>query len=311
MVAFILAYLLNPLVEWLEKHKLGRRWAIAVVFAGIILVIGLGLLLILPTLYNELSKLAVVLPQTMQSLDRFLQGLREQFRSAGLPNKVVAVLDQHLGQGEEVLAARLQSFLQNLPEALTSIGLFILSPILAIYFLVDWPRLGEGLHRMVQSRWRMDWQRLWQDINHVLHRFLRGNLLVAAIVGVLTGIGVKLIGMDYALLIGLICGVSDVIPFFGPFIGGVPSVLLALIKSPWMGLKVALVIFIVQQVESDVISPKLMGDSVGLHPLLVVFAILAGGEIAGIWGMMLAVPVAAVLRVVLRFVYLRLVGPEL
>ena len=311
VLAFILSYLLNPLVEWLEQHRLGRSWAIAVVFTGIILVIGIGILLILPTLYNELSTLATVLPQTVNTVEQFLHGLSEQFKAAGLPSKVIAVLDQHFGQGEEVLAGRLQVFLNNLPEALTSIGLFVLSPVLAIYFLADWPRLSDGLHRMVQSRWRMEWQRLWQDINHVLRRFLRGHMLVAAIVGVMTGIGVKLIGMDYALLIGLICGISDVIPFFGPLIGGVPSVLLALTKSPFMALKVLLVILVVQQLENDVISPKLMGDSIGLHPLWVVFAILAGGEIGGVWGMILAVPAAAVLRVVLRFVYLRLVAPEL
>lgn len=309
-MAFALAYLLTPLVNWMEKHGLGRRTAIAVVFIGIILTIGLLLFLILPVLYSELTKLAVIMPQTMQSIDRWLQDLRAQFRATGLPDKVTVVIDQHLSRGEGFLAERLQLFLSNLPEKLTSLGLYIFSPILAIYFLVDWHKFQDGWWHLVQPHWRLEWQRLWQDINHVIRRFLQGDLVVAAIVGILIGIGVKLLGMEYALLIGILCGIFDLIPFFGPFIGGIPSVLLGLTKSPMMGLKVALVIFIVQQLEGNVISPKLMGDSVGLHPLWIIFALLAGGEIAGFWGMLLAVPLAAVLKVILRYIYWRLVSYE-
>lgn len=311
LLAFALAYLLSPVVEGLGKRGVGRRWAIAGVFLGIILILGATLFLILPKLYSELSKLVLVLPQTMQSFDQYIQDFRRDFRATGLPNQVATVLDGHLGQGEVFLAERLQAFLQGLPEMLASLSLFILSPVLAIYFLADWERLKKGCFRLVPQRWRLEWQRVLQDINHVVRRFVRGNLIVAVIVGVLSGIGVKLIGMDYALLIGILCGVFDLIPYFGPLIGAVPSVLLGLTKSPGMALKVAVVIFIVQQLESNIISPKLMGDSVGLHPLWIVFVLLAGGELAGFWGMLLAVPLAAVIRVILRHIYFRLVSPEL
>ncbi|GAB6171459.1 AI-2E family transporter [Paradesulfitobacterium aromaticivorans] len=311
IAAFVLAYLLCPLVNWLERHHLSRRTAIAVVFVGILAALALVIFLVLPLLYNELAKLSVVLPQFMQSLDKQVQDLRKAFRSTGLPNRVVTVFDQHLGRGEDYLAEKLQYFLSHLPEFLASLSLFILSPVLAIYFLADWHRLEAGFARLVQQRWRLEWQRVWRDISHVIRRFVRGNLVVAVIVGVLTGIGVKLLGMEYALLIGVICGVSDLIPYFGPVIGAVPSVALGLINSPWMALKVLLVILIVQQLESNVISPKIMGESVGLHPLWIIFALLAGGEIAGVWGMLIAVPVAAVLRVVIRHFYLRLVAPEI
>jgi len=311
LLAFALAYLLSPVVESLEKRGIGRRWAIAWVFSGIIFLLGSTLFLILPSLYSELSKLALILPTTMHSLDQSIQSFRANFRSSGLPNQVAQVLDGHLGRGEVFLAERLQAFLQTLPEMLASLSMFVLSPVLAIYFLADWKRLNQGCLRLVPQKWRLEWQRLLQDINHVVRRFVRGDLIVAVIVGILTGIGVKIIGMDYALLIGLICGVFDLIPYFGPVIGAVPSVLLGLTKSPVMGLKIAIVIIIVQQLESDLISPKLMGDSVGLHPLLIVFVLLAGGELVGFWGMLLSVPFAAVLRVILRHIYFRLVSPEL
>lgn len=310
LAAFVLAYLLSPLVSGLEKKGLGRRTAIAAVFVGIIGGFAAAFTITLPILYSELSKILVVLPQTMHDLDLHIQAYREQFRVSGLPSRLALVIDQHLGQGEEFLAGKLEWFLKALPEMLGSLSLYILSPVLSIYFLADWKRLESGFIRLVPQRFRMDWLRLWQDINHVIRRFIKGNLVVAGIVGVLIGVGVKLLGMDYALLIGIICGLTDLIPYFGPLIGSVPALLLALIQSPEMVWKVALVILVVQQLEGNVISPKLMGDSVKLHPLWIVFSLLSGAELAGFWGMLFAVPFAAVLRVVLRFIYLRLVTPQ-
>lgn len=308
LLAFIIAYLLNPFVVWLEGYKISRNKAIALVFSLIILGCAAIIFLIIPVIYNELSKLAVILPQTIQSVTDAIEGFRNQFKATGLPSRVALVFDQHLVEGEIILADRLNRFLDNLPKVLSSVTLYMLSPVIAIYFLADWKGIGKGFLRIIPQRGRMEWQRLWQDINHVVRQYLRGDLLIAVIVGTLIGIGVKLVGMDYALLIGLICGVFDLIPYFGPVLGAVPSILLALTHSPEMAVKVALIIFLVQQLEGNVISPKLMGDSVGLHPLWVVFALLACGEIAGFWGMFLAVPLAAVIRVVFKHVYFRLVS---
>lgn len=309
-LAFVLAYLLNPLVVLLERYKLSRNKAIAIVFSLIIIFFSATVFLIIPIIYNELSKLVAILPQTIQSITDMIDGYRNEFKATGLPSRVALVLDEHLAEGETMLAERLNLFLDNLPRALSTVTLYMLSPVIAIYFLADWKGLGEGFYRIVPQRWRMEWRRLWQDINHVIRQYVRGDLVVAMIVGILIGIGVKLIGMDYALLIGLICGTFDLIPYFGPAIGAVPAVLLALTHSPVMALKVVLIIFVVQQLEGNVISPKLMGESVGLHPLWVVFALLACGEIAGFWGLFLAVPLAAVIRVILKHVYFRLVSTK-
>ncbi len=309
-LAFVLAYLLNPLVVVLERYKISRNRAIAIVFILIIAFCATAIFLIIPIIYNELTKLLVILPQTIQSITDMIEEFRNQFKATGLPNRVAIVLDEHLIQGETMIADRLNQFLDNLPKALSSVTLYMLSPVIAIYFLADWKGLGEGFFRIIPQRWRMEWRRLWQDINHVVRQFVRGDLFVAVIVGILIGIGVKLVGMDYALLIGLVCGIFDLIPYFGPAIGAVPAILLALTHSPVMALKVTLIIFLVQQLEGNIISPKLMGESVGLHPLWVVFALLACGEIAGFWGMFLAVPLAAVIRVLFKHIYFRLVSTK-
>ena len=307
-LAFILAYLLNPLVVKLERHKMSRRISILIVFSLILAVMATVIFLILPALYNQLSKLAVVLPHAMQLFTERTDVIREQFKATGLPSHIALVLDQHLEEQEVIFAQKLNLYLDTVPQVLSNVTLYILSPVIAIYFLSDWKGLGVQFLRIIPQRRRMEWRRLWQDINHVIRLFVRGNVVVAVIVGILIGVGVKLVGMEYALLIGIICGIFDLIPYFGPFIGAVPAVLLALTISPAMAIKVVLVILIAQQLEGNVITPKLVGESVGLHPLWVVFAILAGGELAGIFGMLFAVPVAAVIRVVYNHVYFRLVS---
>ncbi len=204
LLAFALAYLLNPVIEWLEKHKINRRWAIALTFCLIVIIIVLILSLVLPSVYNETARLMVVLPEKISQLNDFLQNIRHNFLASGLPEKVSYVIDEHLGNGEVYVAEKLKLLLDNLPAKLASLSPYLLSPILAIYFLADWKRIQLAFMRLVQQKWRLEWQRLWLDISHVLRCFIRGNLVVAVIVGILVGIGVKLIGMDYALIIGLI-----------------------------------------------------------------------------------------------------------
>ena len=310
ILGFLLAYLLNPLVEGLERRRISRNLSITIVFLGILLILAAAVFLILPIVYTELSKLLLILPSTLQEISERIETYREHFKASGLPSRVALVLDQHLGQGEIILADRLNQFMGRLPSTLSTVTLYILSPVITIYLLADWKRIEIQFFRLVPQRQRIGWRRLWQEISHTVRQFVRGDLVVAVIVGALIGGGVKAVGMDYALLIGLICGIFDLIPYFGPVIGAVPSVLLALTKSPGMALKVALVIFIAQQIEGNFISPKLMGSSVGLHPVWVIFALLAGGEIAGFWGLLLAVPAAAVLRVIYRHIYYRLVSPK-
>jgi predicted PurR-regulated permease PerM len=309
LVGYALAYVLNPLIELLEHHGWQRKWAIAAVFVSILAGTALTLIWILPVIYTELAKLSEVLPSTLESVNAYIRNLSQGFRSSGLPNRVVLVLDEHMGRGEIMIAQALSDFLGVLPERLTSLSMYLFAPFFAVYFLIDWQRLNDGFSHLVPEKWRLQWMRLCQDISHVVREFIRGNLVVAVIVGVIVGAGMKLIGMEYAVLIGVICGIADLIPYFGPFIGAIPALLIGLILSPWMAVKVGMVILTTQLLEGNLISPKLMGKSVGLHPLLVVFVLLAGGELAGFWGMMLAVPVAAVIRIIVRFIYWRLVSP--
>jgi len=305
----VLAYLLSPAVCWLERKGLHRRGAVAVILIWIVVLSALIVFMALPKLYIELGKLVTVLPDRMQVINEYLESTKRYYSQSGLPAEVNEILDGHLIKIQTFLLDWLERVVGNLPEILASIGLFILSPVLAVYFLTDWQKISDWILKLVPGRKRGQWLRLLQEIDYIIRRYIQGNIIDALIVGVLIGIGVKIIGMEYAFIIGVICGITNLIPYFGPILGGIPSVILALAVNPVMALKVAVIIIIVQQIDGNIINPRLMSNKLGLHPLWVVFAILAGGETGGLLGMFIAIPLAAVLKIILKYIYYFLVSP--
>lgn len=306
-LAFFLAYMFSPGVSFLVRHGLSRPLSIVLVY--LLFTVGIGLLIVfgIPELYKELSKFANSLPRYATEVQQFLATIQQQYRKGGLPTGVVKAVDAYLLRGENWLGLKLQALIGGLISLVAALPLLLLSPILSIYLLADWEKIKLGLKNALPHSWRGAAIHVAQEANSVLRNFLRGHLTVATFVGVLSGLGFQLVGMEYAVLLGVVCGLLDLVPYFGPVIGAVPALALALLKSPGMALRVLIVVFVVQQVESNLIQPKIVGDSVGLHPLLVVFVLLAGADLFGFWGMLLAVPAAGILRVMLTYLYLRLV----
>ena len=143
-------------------------------------------------------------------------------------------------------------------------------------------------------------------MDNSLGSFIRGQLLISAIVGILIAVGLSIMGVDFALIIGLIAGIFNIVPYFGPIIGAVPAVVFALLKSPLTAVYVVLLFAVVNQVESSIISPNILGEHVGLHPVTVIFSIISGGYLFGILGVILAVPVTSIVKVTLRYVHNKL-----
>ena len=310
IVGIILAYLLSPVVSWLGKKGLSRRSAVAVIAIWIVVILAVILFLLLPKLYLELGKLTTVLPQKVQVIYEYAENVKNRYSQAGLPSEVTKLIESQLQEGQDYVIGWLERLIENLPSLIASLGLLILSPIIAIYFILDWNRINEGVLQIVPQRIRGQWHKFLQEVDYIIQRYIQGNVIDSVIVGLLIGFGVKLVGMDYALVIGIICGITNLIPYFGPFLGGIPSAFLALGISPMMALKVALVVAVVQQIDGNIINPRLMSGKVGLHPLWVIFALLAGGELGGLVGMLLAIPIAAIIRIIIRDIYYYLVAPK-
>lgn len=301
LFAFLLAYIIDPIIDKLEQYKFPRSLSILLIYLTIIgLILGMAFYGV-PRILNELNRLNDMLPIYGNQLLKFVRELQTNYSKAGLPESVRTITDESIAKGEVFLTDLVRAIAEGAIGFFSQLLNIILAPILAFYMLKDFNRIGGWIDIILPSSYRGDIIALSKEINFVLRKFIRGNLIVAALVGGLTFIGMTFLRMEFALLIGLIAGITNIIPYFGPFIGVIPAVAIALTKSKWLALYVVGVMTVIQQVESNIISPKILGASVGLHPLMIVFALLAGGHLFGLMGMLLAVPSIAVLKILLGY----------
>ncbi len=303
--AVILAYLLAPLVEVFVNQGLNRVMAILLVYVLVAMVIAGSFIYLVPLGVQEGVHLIHLLPaMTRQIQEAWNYGLI-RFHQAPMPKSVRRAIDEMGVTWENRLFAISRQILASVFEMLPGVLSLLISPILAFYFLKDLGRIRTRFWQVIPVSWHSAVYVLAIDIDRALNGFIRGQIFVALVVGVLSGIWVAALGIPLALLIGAIAGITDIIPYVGPIAGALPAVILGMDISPWTAIYALVGFVAIHQIEGTVIGPKVMGDSVGLHPLVVIFAILAGGEIAGLAGLLLAVPTAAVTKVVLAHLYRR------
>ncbi|MDD4168647.1 MAG: AI-2E family transporter, partial [Desulfotomaculaceae bacterium] len=305
VLAVLLAYLINPLVSAIEARGTPRYGAILLVYLALFFFFAGIFLYGVPRIIGQLNSLAETIPRYSLQAQEIAQSIQTHYIDLGIPDGMRQVIDERIYWMEEIVLQQLNKTIAALIGAAGSILKILLAPVLAFYFLKDIHLIKKKSISVLPQEWREDISNLLHEIDKVLGSFIRGYFLVAAIVGALTAVSMALLGMEFALMLGLIAGITEIIPYFGPVIGAVPAIILAFLHSEWLALKVALTFLIIHQLEGNVISPKILGDKVGLHPLLVIFSLFAGGELYGLTGMLLSVPVAAVIGVILIYVYNR------
>jgi len=308
VLAIIIAYILNPAVELLEHYRFSRSAALSVVYLVGILLVFVAFVYGIPVIVRELNNLAGDLPELAVRIQEFFARVYEKFRRIPLPSGITEVVNDNVTNLENILVNGIRSTVDTILGFFSQLGSILLAPILAFYLLKDWDFFGRKIQTIFPVSYVGEFFSLWEDVDRVLMGFIRGHLFVAVIVGVLTGLGLSLVGMDYVVLLSVISAVTDLIPYFGPIIGAVPAVTLAFLQSESMALRVLLVMIVVQQIESNLITPAVLGDSVGLHPVAIVFALLAGGALFGVVGLLLAVPAAGIARIIIGHVYSNLVS---
>lgn len=296
---FVLAYLLDPLVKKLEKKGLKKGWAVLIVFVVILGIITFIVSTILPLLSVDVDFFVRDVPKIVNSISEFLEALQAG-KIKVMPESVMKMfnIQEHIQTLTKSLGQLFGNVVSTILSSTAGLVDLLLAPMVSIYLLLDKQRIFAFLRRLFPERWLPHLQQFVKDCDLILGSFIKGQLLVAAIVGLLTGLGSWIIGVPYPLLVGFFAGITNVIPYFGPWIGGVLPVILAITKKPILALWVALLIFIVQQIDSNLISPQVMSRSVGLHPLVVIFSVLFFGQLMGIPGMILGVPFMGMLLIV-------------
>lgn len=296
----ILAFLFNPLAEKLDAIGV-KRWQSALLMAFLLLlIVGLFVGVFIPSVVRDALQLAQRLPSGIATLRVTYQ------------EEIARVTDWMSDLGTDIpgdLGARLGSIITNaLGTVVKKIGgIFqvLLTPVISFYFIKDKRMILAGLRDLFNPRQQRMLSELWVEIHRVLTGYVKGRLLVSVYIGVATGLGCLVIGLPNTLTIGIVTGLFDLIPYFGPWLGGTLPVLIALmgpdpiIKAIW----VVLLIVVVQQVEINLITPRIISENVGLHPLLVMFSVIFFGRVMGIPGMIIGVPVMGSL--IALFFYIR------
>jgi len=268
---------------------------------------GLFLSLFIPALFREAKSFGKILPVYTENWNQ-IQGYSEHlFERAFLPEEVRQVLRETLGRLRNNLLQGVRRFADGILGLISLFPSFLLAPFLSYYLLRDFDHLKKRFLAALPPGCRSEVVFFLREADLIFGKFLRGHLLISSIVGFLTGVGAALIGLPFSILIGLFTAVADLIPIFGPVVAAVPVVGFALAESRLKGVLMLGIYLLAQQIESSVLVPRLMGERVGLHPLVVVFVLLAGGYLFGPLGVILAVPFAGIIRLVVRFFWSKLV----
>jgi len=308
ILAALLAYLLKPAVLLLGKKGLKRPVAILFMYLLVLVLLLPVVFFVLPRLINELNDFIARLPVFTAEVEGLFQGFYQRYNQVRVPASIRHLVDESIANISFAFQQGARRVAQSLLDLITGVASFLLAPILAYYLLRDSEHIGRSFSRLLPIQVKEDVLGLWAEIDRVLTNFIRGHLLVSLIVGFMTGIGLYLVGSEYAVILGVIVGLADLIPYFGPIIGAIPVVALSLLQSKKAALYALVVMAVVQQVEGSYLAPRILGECVALHPLVIVFALLAGGHLWGVFGLLLAVPLTAIGRILIRFIWARLVS---
>lgn len=308
IAALALAYLLDPLADRLERMGLSRLTATLVILCLFLLVIALALILLAPLLGQQLVGLVERLPMLAARLQALVleQGapLLERLGGSKLAEDAQSSLGNLVGEGTKWAGSVLASLWTGGAAVVGVFSLFILTPVIAFYLLVDWDRMCATVDSWLPLDHRDTIRQLLREMDVAIAGFLRGQALVCLLLGVFYAVGLSLLGVNFGALIGIISGVLSFIPFVGSLIGLVLSVGVALVQfwPDWTLPLATLAVFAAGQfLEGNIFQPKFVGDSIGVHPVWLMFALLAFGSLFGFVGLLMAVPLAAVVGVLCRF----------
>jgi predicted PurR-regulated permease PerM len=305
-----LALVLSFPVGWLSRF-MPRKVAIALSLLVVLALIALGLYVLVPLLIDQLSALVNSWPGIQADLDRMLTNALQPLRERGLLPNTGPTLSERLQEGLGNWGGQLAADLLNslLGFAGGAIGFFInLFAVLfiAVSLLADTGKVRDAAIDLVPSRYRHDIESLWDHFTDSISRYLGGVLLQGAIEGILVAVALWALDVPYAILLGVVVAVTSVIPYLGAWLGAIPAVLLALTVSPTTAVLTVLVYLGIQALESNLLTPRIQGEAVNVHPILVLLTVLWAGQAFGLLGAALAVPALVVIRVLFDFFRRRL-----
>ncbi len=298
VVAVILATALDPAVDWLQRYRIPRAISLVIIYLILFLVIGGIILLLVPPLAHQMVELAKSFPYYYS---RLMSGV-VAFEGT-LPDQAAATLQQALQSLGVSLAEGSTSILSSIASIFGGLISFVITLVITFYLVVEEQGLKKLVTSLVPAEHHDYAADLLNRIQDKLGAWLRGQLLLMLIIGVMTYIGLIIFGMPYALVLALLAGLTEVIAYVGPILGAIPAVLIAFSISPFKALLIIALYTFIQQTENNIIVPSIMKRSIGLNPIISILAIMVGYNIAGVIGAVVSIPVAAIIALILSDIF--------
>jgi predicted PurR-regulated permease PerM len=306
LIAMVLAFALGPLVDRVQARTGRRGLAAAAVYLGLLLVVAGGMVLLTQPFVSQATALLSNLPHYVEAARAQVPGLDDRLRQSGIPLSVADLqskVSSLLVESGSVVLGGTVTVLAGVTGLVVDLVLVL---VISLYLVIDGPRMRAGLMGLVPPERRENARFVEDTVTRVAGGYLRGQLVMAVSIGALAGLGAVLFRLNYPVVIGVLAGIMELIPMFGPVLGAIPALLLALLNPFPTVVWVALYFVAIQQIESNVLGPRITGHAVGLHPLGAMLALLAGFEVAGILGALFAVPVVGIVWVLIAAIYRRL-----
>ncbi len=286
-IGFIYAWLFNPLIKKIDKKN--KRGLISVlVFFGVILIVGVFLYFLIPVFYQEISELIDVLPELFENLENKINNMG--FKDY-LDNILVFLIDN--------VPLYLVGFVKSLFKYLGVIGIGL---ILGLYMSMDYERIVKVIYDLIPKKHKCVAINLSQEVSEEVRKCVNGTLFVAFCVFVMDSLAFWLIGIEAPMLFGALCGITDLIPYVGPYIGGIVAVCVGFTESKFVGILTIILCVVVQSIENYILQPIVMSKSIKISPVLIIIGLLVFGNLFGIFGMILATPCVAIIKVIVEHI---------
>ncbi|HET7522295.1 MAG TPA: AI-2E family transporter [Bacillales bacterium] len=296
LIAALFTYLLHPIVEALHRRNWPRPLAILLIYVIFFGGLGIGLVKGVPYMIVQLKTLGDQIPEFVKMYRHWIHQF--YMHTSDLPETVHDRFRDVLRSVELYMNRTIENIIGILKGLAKSLLTILVIPVLVFYFLNDLPSIKRAVAAFVPKRWHRRGKQLLDDIDQSLGNYIRGQFFVCLFLGLMAAVGLWLLGLPYYVLLGIIIGITDIIPYFGPILGAVPAALVAATLSWELVVYVLVLIFILHFVEGNLLSPLIVGKSLHMHPALIIFVLFLGGEVGGLLGLLLAVPVFVVARVV-------------
>lgn len=300
-IGLLIAWLVEPAINYFVKNKVGRKLATVVVYLMLIFIIILIAALIVPEFIAQVNELITRIPNFLKSINTFINDTFKSTADFDLSSVKETLINTINNFVNNFTSENLTGIVEKLSSSIKVVSNFVLGILIAFYLSLDFKNVNKYVSILVPNRFHEDIKKIGKPLNEMLRNYVNGTLLSCLFVMILSLIGFLISGVSSPLLFAIFCAITNLIPYFGPYIGGIPVVLIGFTMNPYVGFGCLITVVLVQFLEGNILNPLIVGKAVDLHPIILMLSLLVFEYFFGILGMVIAVPIVATLKIVLLF----------